>query len=650
MIRAIFQEKTTSRWLIFSIDFIILSIAFVLSYLIIQKFHVQQLFTGSFLFYFLSFIVLRTLVFLFIKIHTGIIRYSNTEDIIRIFKAVSISSLLFWLVSNALFIPVFNVNLESLEAVIIVDFFISASLLIFLRITVKSLFSYVKNLDDANYRSLSENILIYGSDKNALLIKKAFELSQETNYKVIGFVDDDPDRINKNLEQIQVYSSDAIAFLKKKCVIDKVVIMTNELNNASKNSIIKQCMELGISVLSVPHSTQWINGTLSLNQIKNLNIEDLLQRAPIILKRDNIFRELSGKRILVTGAAGSIGSELVRQLINYNPELLILCDQAETPLHELQLELEENYSKAPTKVYMANIQNSKRIKTLFSVYQPQVVFHAAAYKHVSMMEDHPCEAILTNVLGTKNLADMSLEFKVEKFIMISTDKAVNPTNIMGASKRLAEMYIQSLNFHQAREMSIQEVSNNKEVPTRFITTRFGNVLGSNGSVVPRFKEQIANGGPVTITHPQITRYFMTIPEAVQLVLEACAMGKGGEIFIFDMGEPVKIVDMAKNMIRLAGLIPDKDINIVFTGLRPGEKLYEELLNKGENIIPTHHSKIKISKVINFHFFYVERMISELLEMMDFDDHIGLARKLNEIIPEFKSNNAVYCKSDEIIVN
>jgi FlaA1/EpsC-like NDP-sugar epimerase len=341
---------------------------------------------------------------------------------------------------------------------------------------------------------------------------------------------------------------------------------------------------------------------------------------------------------------------MVRQLLNYKPELLILCDQAETPLHELQLEIEELHPKAPVKIFMANIQNAKRIKTLFSVYQPQVVFHAAAYKHVPMMEDNPFEAILTNVLGTKNLADMALEYKVEKFIMISTDKAVNPTNIMGASKRLAEMYIQSLNFHQAREMSIQEISESKEVPTRFITTRFGNVLGSNGSVVPRFKEQIEKGGPLTITHPKITRYFMTIPESVQLVLEACAMGKGGEIFIFDMGEPVKIVDMAKNMIRLAGLIPEKDISIVFTGLRPGEKLYEELLNKGENIIPTHHSKIKISKVINFHFFYVERMISELIELMDLDDHIGLARKLNEIIPEFKSNNAVYCKSDEIVVN
>lgn len=650
MIHTIFQEKPSSRWLIFSIDFLILGLAFVLSFLIIQNFRMEQLFANNFLFYLLAFIVLRTFVFSIIKIHTGIIRHSNTEDIIRIFKAVSISSLLFWLVSNSIFIPLFKINLIALEAIIIVDFFISASLLIILRITVKSLFYYIKNFDSSNNNTLKENILIFGSNKDALLIKKAFELSQEKKYKIIAFIDDDPTRINKNLEQIEVLASGTIPFLNKKYGVDKLVIMSDDIKHPNKNKVIKQCIDLGISVLSVPHSTQWINGALSLNQVKNLKIEDLLQRAPIILKKDNILRELSGKRILITGAAGSIGSEIVRQLIKYNPELLILCDQAETPLHDLKLELEDNFPDAPIKIFMSNIQNEKRIKTLFSVYQPQIVFHAAAYKHVPMMEDNPFEAILTNVLGTKNLADMSLEYKVEKFIMISTDKAVNPTNIMGASKRLAEMYIQSLNFHQAREMSIQEIAENKEVPTRFITTRFGNVLGSNGSVVPRFKDQIERGGPVTITHPNITRYFMTIPESVQLVLEACAMGKGGEIFIFDMGDPVKIVDMAKNMIRLAGLIPDKDINIVFTGLRPGEKLYEELLIKGENIIPTYHSKIKISKVINFHFFYVERMISELLELMELDDHIGLVKKLNEIIPEFKSTNSVYSKPNEIVVN
>lgn len=650
MIHSIFQEKPSSRWLIFSIDFLILSFAFVLSFLIIQNFRINHLFTNEFLFYLVAFIVIRTCVFSFVKIHTGIIRHSNTEDIIRIFKAVSISSLLFWLLSNSIFIPLFKTNLNALEAIIIVDFFISASLLIILRVTVKSLFYYIKNIDLLNNSSLKENILIFGSNRDSLLIKKAFELSQEKKYKIIAFIDDDPNRINKNLEQVEVSASGNIPFLKKKYSVDKLVIMSDDINDPPKNKIIKQCIDQGISVLSVPHSTQWINGALSLNQVKNLKIEDLLQRAPIILKKDNILRELAGKRILITGAAGSIGSEIVRQLINYNPELLILCDQAETPLHDLKLEIEDNFPNAPVKIFMSNIQNEKRIKTLFSVYQPQVVFHAAAYKHVPMMEDNPFEAILTNVLGTKNLADMSLEYKVDKFIMISTDKAVNPTNIMGASKRLAEMYIQSLNFHQAREMSIQEIAENKEVPTRFITTRFGNVLGSNGSVVPRFKDQIEKGGPVTITHPNITRYFMTIPESVQLVLEACAMGKGGEIFIFDMGDPVKIVDMAKNMIRLAGLIPEKDINIVFTGLRPGEKLYEELLIKGENIIPTHHSKIKISKVINFHFFYVERMINELMELMEFDDHFGLVKKLNEIIPEFKSTNSVYTPHNEIVIN
>jgi FlaA1/EpsC-like NDP-sugar epimerase len=302
---------------------------------------------------------------------------------------------------------------------------------------------------------------------------------------------------------------------------------------------------------------------------------------------------------------------------------------------------------------MANIQNVKRLKTLFSTYKPQVVFHAAAFKHVPMMENNPAEAILTNVLGTKNLADISLEYKVEKFIMISTDKAVNPTNIMGASKRLAEMYIQSLNFHQARELPIDEIhqiAGSKNSNTKFITTRFGNVLGSNGSVVPRFKEQIERGGPITITHPQITRFFMTIPESVQLVLEASAMGNGGEIFIFDMGKPIKIFDMAINMIRLAGLTPDKDIKIIYTGLRPGEKLYEELLNKEESIIPTHHSKIKISKVINCHFYYVKKVIDELIALNELDDNLQMVRKMKEIVPEFKSNNSIYNKLDKMVLN
>lgn len=646
MKKLFFCEKTHSRWLILTIDFLIIGLAYILSFLIIHKFHFQDVTNFNFLVFLIIYSSITSMVFLYMRIHTGIIRYSNTEDIFRIFKAITISSLSFWIISKLLIIPYMHLDLEGLNAITIINFFIATALLIILRITVKSLFAYLKDLGAGNY----ENILIYGSDKKSILVKQAFEYSQENRYKIVGFIDDQHDRINMNIEQKQVYPSSSIPLLKHRFGIDKMVIMADDLNEESKKAAIKHCINLGISVLSVPHSTQWINGKVSLNQVRNLNIEDLLQRDPINLQKENIFRELSGKRILVTGAAGSIGSEIVRQLLNYKPESIILCDQAETPLHSLQLEIEDGFLNAPTKVFMANIQNAKRLRCLFSNYKPQIVFHAAAFKHVPMMEENPCEAILTNVLGTKNLADISLEFKVEKFIMISTDKAVNPTNIMGASKRLAEMYIQSLNFHQVRDMSIDEITDSKGVPTRFITTRFGNVLGSNGSVVPRFKSQIEKGGPITITHPKITRYFMTIPESVQLVLEACAMGKGGEIFIFDMGKPIKIVDMAMNMIRLAGLIPEKDIKIIFTGLRPGEKLYEELLNKGENIIPTHHAKIKISKVINFHFFYVKKMVEELLDLSDLDDNIAIASKLSEIIPEFKSNNIVYNKLEAIALN
>ena len=429
--------------------------------------------------------------------------------------------------------------------------------------------------------------------------------------------------------------------------------MDDCLNTEENKNAVKICIESGIKVISVPPSSQWINEKLSLNQMRDLKIEDLLQREPINLQKDNIFSEISGRRILITGAAGSIGSEIVRQVLSYHPESVILCDQAETPLHELQLEIEDGMFEAPVKIFMANIQNLRRLRSLFHTYRPQIVFHAAAFKHVPMMESNPCEAILTNVLGTRNLADLSLEFKVEKFIMISTDKAVNPSNIMGASKRLAEMYIQSLNFHQARDLPLDEldtITHSGNGVTKFITTRFGNVLGSNGSVVPRFKSQIEKGGPITITHPRITRYFMTIPESVQLVLEACAMGKGGEIFIFDMGEPVRIVDMAMNMIRLAGLIPEKDIEIVYTGLRPGEKLYEELLNKEESTIPTHHEKIKISRVINYHFFYVKKAIDELLELNDLDNTMAVVRKMKEIIPEFKSNNSIYNELDVMVMN
>ncbi|HTN21399.1 MAG TPA: nucleoside-diphosphate sugar epimerase/dehydratase [Pelobium sp.] len=640
----IFCDRAYSRWAILFIDTLVMIWAFTISTLIINKFQIGAVFTVGFLFYLFTISLVSLIVFMTMRIHTGIIRYSNTEDILRVFKAVIVVSIVFLLIEKILIAPFSDLKFRWLNFVVVSNFFISTSLLVVLRIGVKSLFAYLKELESDK----KENILIYGSDKKAILIKQAFEASVEKRYNIIGFIDDFHDRINKNLEQKKVYSSSSIPFLTEKNHIDKMVVMDDDIN-LNKDAV-KTCITLGIKVISVPASSKWLNGHLNLTQVRDINIEDLLQRAPIDLKKDNIFREMAGKRVLVTGAAGSIGSEIVRQLLNYKPEEVILCDQAETPLHELQLELEDTCHHAPVKIFMANIQNLRRLRSLFNNFRPEIVFHAAAFKHVPMMESHPSEAVLTNVLGTKNLADLSVEFKVKKFIMISTDKAVNPTNIMGASKRLAEMYTQSLNAHQMRDFSKDEIvqlSSGKNNTTKFITTRFGNVLGSNGSVVPRFKNQIEKGGPITITHPLITRYFMTIPEAVQLVLEASAMGRGGEIFIFDMGKPIRIVDMATNMIMLAGLVPHKDIKIVFTGLRPGEKLYEELLNKEECTSPTYHDKIKISGVRNTHFFYVKKVIEELLELTDTGDCIEIVKKMKEIVPEFKSKNSIYNKLDKV---
>jgi FlaA1/EpsC-like NDP-sugar epimerase len=376
---------------------------------------------------------------------------------------------------------------------------------------------------------------------------------------------------------------------------------------------------------------KWINGELSFNQIKGINIEELLERDPIKLDNGLINEQLSNKTILITGAAGSIGSELARQCAKFNPALLVLLDQAESPLHELELEFNEKSNLKKHEVVIGDVRNKERMHNVFNTFKPQIVFHAAAYKHVPMMENNPSESILTNILGTKTVADLAAEFKVEKFVMISTDKAVNPTNVMGASKRIAEIYTQSLG----------KISN-----TKFITTRFGNVLGSNGSVIPRFKKQIEEGGPITITHPDITRFFMTIPEACQLVLEAGCMGKGGEIFVFDMGQSVKIVDLARKMIKLSGLKEDRDIKIIYTGLRPGEKLFEELLASSENTLRTHHQQILVGKVREYEFAEVTQFINELISLFNTQDNTRIVSKMKDIVPEFVSNNSVFQTLDK----
>ncbi|WP_214225516.1 nucleoside-diphosphate sugar epimerase/dehydratase [Pedobacter sp. B4-66] len=637
MIKLILPERIHSKWLILFIDQVIIICTLCLAIFLTNGNDYAVFFNGQNHLFIWVYSFISVGVFVFLKVNTGIIRYSNTEDMLRIFLAVFSVSLLFMSV-YAVFFQLFPLHFAGFEKALILNFFISSSLLVLLRITVRALYNSIKNLGEIK----KENILIYGTTHHSLLIKKAIDQDNTSNLNIVGFIDDDIDRVDKHIEQKNVFAFRALSLLKNKYQIARILISENALSTSNKIKFIDLCGNAEIPMVKVPSADKWLYGKFATDQLKDLKIDDLLEREPIRLDKQNILRELSGKRILITGAAGSIGSEIVRQAINYHPQMLILCDQAETPLHDLKLCLEDNLQADNVKVFMANIQNPSRIRTLFELYKPEIVFHAAAYKHVPMMEENPSEAVLTNVLGTKNLADLCVEFEVEKFVMISTDKAVKPTNVMGASKRLAEIYIQSLNSLENRV--------NGTVKTRFITTRFGNVLGSNGSVIPRFKSQIERRTAITVTHPDITRYFMTIPEAVELVLEAGAMGKGGEIFLFDMGKPIKIIDLALNMIKLAGLKPYVDIDIVFTGLRPGEKIYEELLLLEEKAIATHHPKIKISQNIAYNYLYVSQIIKDLIDISQKGDDFNMVRKMKEILPDFISNNSRYQELDLLEAN
>ncbi|MGB0431931.1 MAG: polysaccharide biosynthesis protein, partial [Bacteroidia bacterium] len=448
-------------------------------------------------------------------------------------------------------------------------------------------------------------------------------------------LDDNETLSGKIIEGVPIvpYSDEEFGDIMSKYSIDELVLSVQKMSSERKQQIVDLCLQNNVRTKIIPSANKWVNGELSLSQIKKVRIEDLLERDPINIHNVNIKSEIEGKTVLVTGSAGSIGSELVRQIVKYYPSKVILYDQAETPLASFKLEMQNRFKYIKFKFIIGDVRDKSRLENEFITESPDVVFHVAAYKHVPMMEENPNEAILTNVGGSKNLADLACKYDVDKFIMVSTDKAVNPTNIMGASKRIAEIYVQSLNYQ-------------KGTKTKFITTRFGNVLGSNGSVIPLFRNQIENGGPITVTHPEITRYFMTIPEACQLILEAGTMGQGGEIFIFDMGKDVKIVDLAKKMIRLSGFEPEKDIKIKFTGLRPGEKIKEELLNTKENTLPTHHKKIMIGQVRKYEFDEVSKQISKLIEVgKEGDDHNAVLL-MKTIVPEFVSNNSIFEKLDK----
>jgi FlaA1/EpsC-like NDP-sugar epimerase len=490
-------------------------------------------------------------------------------------------------------------------------------------------------------------VIIYGVGETGVATKRTLDADPNVNMSVVAFVDDDLRKRGKVVDSVKIYHTDDLARIIEEENIDDLILTTQNLSPERKNKAVDLCLDHNVKVLNVPPLKTWVNGSFKVNQIKNIKIEDLLERAPIFIEEDIIESQIKGKRVLVTGAAGSIGSEIVRQLIKFNPQLIILNDIAESPLHEMQLELQDNSLTNNFIAYIGDVKNVSRMENMFATFKPHFVYHAAAYKHVPMMEKNPCEAICTNVGGTKVIADLSVKYRVEKFVMVSTDKAVNPTNVMGASKRIAEIYVQSY-FNYLEKRNLNSV-NGSVIKTKFITTRFGNVLGSNGSVIPRFKAQIQKGGPITVTHPDITRFFMTIPEACRLVLEAGSMGKGGEIFIFDMGQSVKIVELAKKMIKLSGLIPNQDIQIEFTGLRPGEKLYEELLNDTENTLPTHHDKIMIAKVRTYDFESIQTKVEELILLAcDYHDN-DVVKAMKNMVPEFISKNSIYEELDALEV-
>ncbi|WP_257666581.1 polysaccharide biosynthesis protein [Parapedobacter tibetensis] len=615
--------KTAPRWVILFVDTLLLSFALVVSLLFAQNFSLTLFFQSGIIV--LIFIPIAAAVLFLMRMHRGLVRYTNTTDIGRILATTALINITMGLALQVGTFPSMGVTIRKMGALLFANWAIGTLLLILMRLSIKELYHVFSG---GNGHSKTK-AAIYGTDHNAVMIRKALESLHEQGMRVMAFVDQSRSRLHSTIEQRKVYHVKHLPYLKEKHGITHLILAKENLGKRDKKVIIERCLRLGIKVLTVPPVNEWVFGTIQPQQVKDLQIEDLLERPPIVINNREVMKSLIGKRVLITGAAGSIGSEIARQVLAFQPEKVILCDQAESALHELLLELQEAHPADIAAPFIGDICNATRMKQLFASYLPEVVFHAAAYKHVPMMEHHPEEAVTTNVGGTQMLADLSVVYDVEKFVMISTDKAVNPTNVMGASKRIAEIYAQALD------------ASSQNGRTRFITTRFGNVLGSNGSVIPRFRKQIEAGGPITVTHPEICRYFMTIPEAVQLVLEAGTMGKGGEIFVFDMGKPIKIVNLAKKMVLLAGLKPGKDIDIVFTGLRQGEKLYEELLNDAEQVLPTHHTKISIARVREYAYEEVMDQVSGLLAACQQQLTDDVVIQMKAIVPEYLSNNSPF---------
>jgi FlaA1/EpsC-like NDP-sugar epimerase len=621
-IHAFFNKLTIlPRWVIIIIDFCVLSAAALLGYALRFNFDWPEIAEHHPWIGVLLLATSGTVASLYTRSYAGIVRYTGIDDAVKILFT-SLLGLSAVGLANLVFYYNFRYNITP-YSVIIIFFFCSVIGLLFYRLMVKNTYSFYKG----ELRKKG-SVVVFGAGHLGISTKQALDADVKGKYRVVGFLEDDPNKIGKVVNGIQIYPTRQLPKLVKSMAVREVIIAIRELSQQRKNHIVDICLRYHLKVKTVASVEDWVSGNLNSGHIREVNIEDLLGRSSISIDDTQLITSLKGKRVCITGAAGSIGSELARQVLKYQPRELILIDQAESAMYELQRELLDKSHTALTFFYLASITDEHRISTIVRDHKPEILFHAAAYKHVPLMESNPSEAIRTNVMGTKNLADISLKYGIGKFVMISTDKAVNPTNVMGCSKRIAEIYVQSLNNH------LELIGNSR---TRFITTRFGNVLGSNGSVIPLFRKQIETGGPMTVTHPEVIRYFMTIPEACRLVLEAGVIGRGGEIFIFDMGRPIRIYDLARKMALLAGLEPGKDIDIVFTGLRDGEKLYEELLNDTENTIPTHHDKILKAKVAEYHYSDVMKNIEFLSDLIHDVNELKMVAMMKEIVPEFKSN-------------
>ncbi|WP_051627619.1 polysaccharide biosynthesis protein [Flavobacterium seoulense] len=617
------------RWIVVGIDLVVLIVSFLFTKLVINGVGLQYISLNEKL-PFISFLLLINIIsFWIFRTYAGIIRHSSYTDAIKLLFS-QISVLVFFVTFNFVFQFLYGSKIY-LNTALFINMVLSFCGLFLYRVVVKQVFEHF--FTEKNDLKLPRT-LIYGTDANALAVANALKLERPSRFKIVGFVDRSSQNSSKRMMDLPILvQRKKLPTLMRSVGAESVIIADKSLSKEERLILVDQCLEFNYKVYVVPLITDWENQKEISQKVKSLQIEDLLDRKPIVLDGKSISKQLKEKTILITGAAGSIGSEIVRQVILFKPDRIIAVDQAETPLHNLSLELATLDSKERILTLVADIRNKDAMNAIFKLYKPDVVFHAAAYKHVPLMEENPSQAILTNVEGTKIIADLSCNYRVKNFVMVSTDKAVNPSNVMGASKRIAEKYVQSLQLKSNVNKDLKS--------TKFITTRFGNVLGSNGSVVPLFTKQIAAGGPITITHPDIIRYFMTIPEACQLVLEAGAMGKGGEIYIFDMGKPVKIIDLARKMIKLAGFIPEEDIKIKIVGLRPGEKLYEELLNDTSKTIPTHHHKIMIAEEIQEEFEILHDEIEELITIANFHKKDAIVAKMKKIVPEFKSMNSTY---------